>query len=75
MQSKYLVVALGIVLMGAGFYITSIPFDVNRGNQCTVDMGCFTNGPVSVPSLGLGLIVVVVGLVVAVWGYRRGAEE
>lgn len=75
MQGKYLIVAVGVVLMVAGFYVTSIPIGVNRGNQCTVDMGCFTNGAVSVPSVGLGLLVVVVGLLVAVYGYRRGAGD
>ena len=76
MKIKLVLVGIGIVIAILGLYITSRPITIGGGtNSCSVANGCMATGTVEVPSVGLGMLVFVAGLVTLIYGYRREGDQ
>ena len=74
MRGKILLLGIGLALVIAGVFFSTQTIQINEGNQCTVDGGC-RNVTASVPTVAIGALVIVAGLVVAVIGLRRTTED
>ena len=74
MRGRVLLLGLGAVLIIAGVYVSTQTIQINEGNQCTVDGGC-RNVIANVPTVAIGALLLIAGLVAIVLGFRRTSEE
>ncbi len=68
---RLILIVLGVGLAILGLFITSRPITISGRNQCSINAGCGVTNPVEVPSVGLGMIVFIFGLLSLIYGYRR----
>ncbi len=71
MKPSLVLVAIGVIIAAAGLWVTTAnPIQINEGNQCGAN-GC-RNVSTSVPMVAPGMFILIVGILVAVYGARRG---
>ena len=73
MRSKLALLALGVALAAGGLWVVTTPTFINEGNQCGAN-GCM-NVSANIPSVGPGILLIVVGFLIAVYGLSRSEGE
>ncbi len=74
MRSKLALLAIGVAIAAAGLWVTTMPTFINEGNQCGAN-GC-QNVSANIPSTGPGILLIIVGFIIALYGLsRREGEE
>ncbi len=75
MRTRLILIALGVVMVAVGLWVATLaPSQLNEGNQCTVNGGC-RNVTTNISYVGPGAIILVIGLGVAIYGYRKSEVE
>ncbi len=73
MRSKLALLAIGVAIAAAGLWVTTMSTFINEGNQCGAN-GC-VNVSASIPSVGSGILLFIVGFIIAVYGLSRKEGE
>lgn len=74
MRRRAVLAAIGVVLAAFGLWLSTQTFQINEGNQCTVDGGC-RNVIANVPSVAIGAVLIVIGILAVVVGLRKSEDE
>ena len=73
MRIKLVLLAVGVVFAAAGLWVIRMPTFINEGNQCGAN-GC-SNVSADIPSVGPGILLIIVGFIIAVYGLLRRESE
>lgn len=73
MRRKLALLAIGIAFAAAGLWVVTTSTFINEGNQCGAN-GCM-NVSANIPSVGPGILLIVVGFLIAVYGLSRSEGE
>ncbi len=64
---------IGVALAAAGLWVITTPTFINEGNQCGAN-GCM-NVYANIPSVGPGILLFLIGFVIAVYALSRKPGE